>query len=342
MVDDRTIEDFRKLISVTKTINSSLDIDEQLPLIMDAALSLTQADSCLLVLYDAQRELSLRAQRHANPKQPLFGSDSSELPKYSRSVVKDVVEKGEPLFILDVDLNSSAKARDSISSLSLRTVLCTPLRSKHGIFGALYAQSFTPARAFNEHKKEIFLALSDHVAIALENARMYASSISDPLTSLHNHSYCVRRLDEEMQRANRYGRFLSLVMVACDKFRSFNDTRGHRLGDKVLIKVGECVRESVRKVDVVVRFGGDTFAAILPDTEDGAVVAERMRKAIEGLTVDGAKVTASVGLAGYPSDGSKEGTVNDLIERAERALREAKQRGGNAVVRHRPESFVGG
>jgi diguanylate cyclase (GGDEF)-like protein len=340
VVDERTIEDFRKLISVTKTINSSLDIEEQLPLIMDAALSLTRADTCLLVLYNEQRELTLRAQRHADPKQPLFGSEPNKEAKYSRGVIKDVVEKGEALFILDVDLQSKIKAHESVNRLSLRTVLCTPLRSKNGIVGALYAQSATPTRAFDAHKKEIFLALSDHAAIALENARLYATSITDPLTGLYNHSYCVRRLDEELQRANRYGRYLSFLLVDCDNFRSINDTRGHRVGDRALIEIAGSVRGNVRKVDVPVRFGGNTFGAILPDTEDGSVVAGRIRQAVETMDLDGAMLTVSAGLAGYPSDGNKEGTVNDLIERAETALRAAKAGGGNAVLRHRPESFV--
>jgi diguanylate cyclase (GGDEF)-like protein len=346
VADDRLIEEFRKLIQVTKAMSCSLDLDEQLPGIMDAAISLTQADVCMLVLFNKQNELEVKAERHADPR----GKDQKH-GKYSRSVIQDVVDKGEPMFVLDADLNKTMKERQSIQSLNLRTVMCTPLRSRTGLMGALYVHSTTPTRAFNEQKKEIFMALSDHAAIALDNAQLYAASIADPLTGLYNHSYCLRRLDEELSRANRYGRYISFILLDLDGFKNVNDTQGHRAGDRLLEKVADVIRGAVRRVDIPVRYGGDEFAVILPDTggpvdthggQSGAeILAERIRVAIAAIDASGAKISASVGIATHPSDGAKEGQPADLIERADAALYAVKRKGGNAVLRHMPASFVG-
>ncbi|MCC6806626.1 MAG: sensor domain-containing diguanylate cyclase [Deltaproteobacteria bacterium] len=350
MADERLIEDYRKLIQVTKAMSSTLDVDAQLPGIMDAAISLTHADSCLLVLFDKNNALEVRAERHADASK-VAGKDPGKHGKYSRSVIQDVVDTGQPIFVLDTDLNNTMKDRASIQSLQLRTVMCTPLHSRTGLMGALYVHSTTPTRAFNEQKKEIFMALSDHAAIALDNAQLYAASIADPLTGLYNHSYCLRRLDEEIQRANRYGRYLSFLLIDLDKFKVVNDTLGHRAGDRLLGKVADVIRAAVRRVDIPVRYGGDEFAVILPDTggpvethggQSGAeILGERMRVAIAAIETGGAKVSASIGIATHPSDGAKEGQASDLIERADAALYGVKRKGGDGISRHAPASFVG-
>ena len=349
MPEDALIEDFRKLIQVTKTLSCSLDVDEQLPCIMDAAIALTQADRCLLVLFNKKSELEVRADRHRDPKKAEAEVASSRNSTYSRSVIQEVVDKNEPTFVLDTDLNAHMKERVSIANLNLRTVMCVPLRSRTGLMGALYVHSTTPTRAFNEKKKEIFMALSDHAAIALDNAQLYAASISDPMTGLYNHSYCLRRLEEEISRANRYGRYLSFVLMDLDNFKAVNDTLGHRTGDKLLAKVADAIRQVVRRVDIPIRYGGDEFAVILPDTgsptEPASVngpelLGERLRALIEVIDVGPVKVSASIGIATHPSDGAKEGQANDLIEQADTALYAVKRNGGNACRRHAPDKHV--
>jgi diguanylate cyclase (GGDEF)-like protein len=347
--EDVLIEDFRKLIQVTKTLSSSLDIDEQLPFVMDAALALTQADRCLLVLFNKKNELEVRADRHRDPKKAESEAPTSKNSTYSRSVIQEVVDKNEPTFVLDTDLNRGMKERVSIANLNLRTVMCVPLRSRTGLMGALYVHSTNPTRAFNEQKKEIFMALSDHAAIALDNAQLYAASISDPMTSLYNHSYCLRRLEEEISRANRYGRYLSFVLMDLDNFKAVNDTLGHRTGDKLLGQVADAIRQVVRRVDIPIRYGGDEFAVILPDTggptppgaQNGPeLLGERLRALIEVIDVGPVKVSASIGIATHPSDGAKEGLANDLIEQADTALYTVKRNGGNAVRRHEAAKHV--
>lgn len=166
-------------------------------------------------------------------------------------------------------------------------------------------------------------------AIDLEQARRLANT--DGLTGLYNHRYLQERLQQEIKRAQRYGRELSLVMADLDHFKVYNDAYGHPRGDKVLIEVAKTLRNIGRTCDVVARYGGEEFTLILPETpgEEALVLAERARECIEALEigVNGISVTMSLGIASYRSGCTKE----QLVEAADSALYQAKNEGRNRV-----------
>lgn len=160
-------------------------------------------------------------------------------------------------------------------------------------------------------------------------------SIRDGLTGLYNRRELEKRLHEETQRARRYNRPYSVLMLDVDHFKDVNDRYGHQSGDDVLIAVADLVRLNVRPVDVVCRYGGEELAVILPETdESGArIVAERIRRTIEeSITTtpqgDTINVTVSIGLAGFPRDSV---TGAGLIHAADQALYAAKMDGRNIV-----------
>lgn len=159
--------------------------------------------------------------------------------------------------------------------------------------------------------------------------------VRDRLTGLFNFPYFQDRLREELERAHRYARDLTLLLIDVDRFKRVNDTLGHPTGDRALASVANLIRSSIRDADVPARYGGDEFAVILPEaTRDGGiVVGERIRAAVEGFDVAaderGYRVTLSIGVAAFPSDGNDART---LIERADEALYQAKRSGGNRVV----------
>jgi diguanylate cyclase (GGDEF)-like protein len=165
--------------------------------------------------------------------------------------------------------------------------------------------------------------------------RLQGLSATDALTEIANRRTFDDRLAVEVARANRYGTPLALVMIDLDHFKELNDRFGHLAGDEVLKRVAALVDREKRLGDVVARFGGEEFAAILPHTEARAAViwAERVRQMIAATEVrseaGALNVTASFGVSGAAADREEPST---LIEGADQALYEAKHRGRNRVV----------
>ena len=154
----------------------------------------------------------------------------------------------------------------------------------------------------------------------------------DGLTGIYNHRYFQERLNSEVERAGRYGRHLSLLILDVDNFKVFNDTWGHQEGDKLLVLfVGVC-QKCIRSMDMLARYGGEEFVVILPETDSEAalVIAERIREAVEKQTAatfgKNKGATVSAGVASFPQHGA---TRHSLILNSDAALYYAKQRGKN-------------
>jgi diguanylate cyclase (GGDEF)-like protein len=169
--------------------------------------------------------------------------------------------------------------------------------------------------------------------VTIENNKLYELSITDGLTRLFVHRYFQARLSEELLRARRYGLTLSLIMFDIDNFKSFNDTYGHQVGDKVLQKVATCIKETIRTgIDIPCRYGGEEMSVILPETrsEEAFQTAERIRENIAALSVAHSSgplsVTVSIGIASYPNDCHDK---ESLVKVADRALYASKSKGKN-------------
>lgn len=189
-------------------------------------------------------------------------------------------------------------------------------------------------------KREVLAFVKDHINLALENALKYLNAQEmayiDELTKVHNTRYLYVALDNEIKRADRFGSFLSVLFIDLDFFKRINDTYGHLIGSKLLIKVANEIKKSVRNIDIVVRYGGDEFVVVCGETgiELATKVAERIRKRIEekvffeeeGLNI---KITASIGIATYPVHGLQ---ATELIDLADKAMYKGKELSRNIVV----------
>ncbi|QPC95922.1 sensor domain-containing diguanylate cyclase [Mesorhizobium sp. INR15] len=189
----------------------------------------------------------------------------------------------------------------------------TPLRSEHG--GAVISH----------------LNITDRKLIELELARLAAT---DPLTGLPNRRFFQQTADLELERVRRFSASASVIMLDVDHFKSVNDTYGHALGDEALRCLTNTCRQSLRKMDVFARHGGEEFVILLPGTKEAGAssVAEKLRAAIAAMPVsDGQnhiKLTASFGVAQLrPVDQG----IDAGLARADRALYAAKHSGRNCV-----------
>jgi len=176
-----------------------------------------------------------------------------------------------------------------------------------------------------------------HIRIqkVLEYTRTRRLASTDGLTELYNHRTFQERLAQEVDRANRYGRPLSLVMVDVDHFKTYNDTYGHPQGDILLRELARLLREASRTSDVVARYGGEEFALILPETDivNAQKIGRRLREQVERHAFPGEErlpsgvLTISLGVATHTPAGTKEA----LLQNADAALYNAKRSGRNRV-----------
>ena len=175
------------------------------------------------------------------------------------------------------------------------------------------------------------------------NERLRYMSQTDALTGLDNRRHLEERIDEMFEHARRLNEPFSCVMCDLDRFKSVNDTHGHQAGDAVLKQFARILRNEVREIDRVGRYGGEEFMLLLPGTVlDAAVTfAERVRKEVEGhtFTFDGTQIcrTASFGVSAWPHP--RIGNCDVLVRAADDALYVAKETGRNRVIRFDSDEF---
>jgi diguanylate cyclase (GGDEF)-like protein len=204
----------------------------------------------------------------------------------------------------------------------------------------LFRRADSHPQAFSEAEEQNALFLSRHLSTGFRHATIYTRAEQrarrDPLTGLYN----ARAFEEALHHAVLRGRLedenLCVLFLDCDHFKTINDDHGHLLGSQLLVEVGHAIQRCVRDHDVVGRFGGDEFVALVDgaNLEVGLVVAERIRSVIERATFlqrnDGprVKITVSIGLSAFPDHAADARTLLDL---ADKAMYEGKEASRNVV-----------
>ena len=167
-----------------------------------------------------------------------------------------------------------------------------------------------------------------------ENKRLFEEiqrlAVTDSLTGLYNRHKLQDSLDTELERAKRYSRPLSVIMIDMDKLKVINDTSGHAAGDEALKLVARSIQRSIRKVDLGTRFGGDEFIVLLPeaDREEAAAVAKRIREAILAVEFESGKLSVSMGVVQWHSGFE---TSKDFVHAADEAMYLAKRSDGERL-----------
>jgi diguanylate cyclase (GGDEF)-like protein len=320
---------FGVLYHLTKLVNSGIPLPELLRSVASAAANLVGAQSCsIMLLDDGRSELLSKA---------AFGLSLDEEQRIrfrmGEGVAGWVAEHGAPALIADAAADPRFIQVPG-QPTEIRAILCVPLTTREGVIGTLSATS-DRVGAFGRDHEELLSYLGASIVKDIENARLYRLSITDALTKAYNRQYLYQRLPEEIERSNRYGDALSIVLFDVDFFKLLNDQHGHAAGDFVLKELVRIGTTTLRDADGLVRYGGEEFLALLPKTELAGATqsAERLRAAIGASELPWSnvrlRVTASFGVAQLRSG---ELTDEALLKRADTALLEAKSTGRNRVL----------
>jgi diguanylate cyclase (GGDEF)-like protein len=329
------VEELRTFWTLSKTLSTTLNVDELFQLALHLIGRSLQVDAyALLILDESSNRLAVKA---------AFGLAEERVQGFSLALGEGisgvVAETGRPMLVPDV--GGDARFVEESCFPTHGAFVCVPLQLKGGrTIGVLNAHKPIP-QAFTAGDLELFQAVANQVAVALENAQLYQRtkelSARDELTGLFNRRYFFENLETEIQRARRYRRTFPVLMLDLDHFKHYNDTHGHLRGDEVLRELGRLLLGNTRRADVVARFGGEEFVVMLPeiDKEGGAAAAEKIRTAVEQYPFygrekqPGGQLTVTIGVAAYPLD-SEDGL--ELVDVADRALYIGKQKGGNRVT----------
>ncbi len=320
---------------VAKALTSSLDLDIVLQTILQKVAAYFRPTTWALLMLDGD-------------SQELFysvavgqGCESVNALKLKtgQGLARWVIETGEPIVIADVnrDTRIEASSKDDFF-LQPCSVVCMPVRAGGKVLGLM--QLVNSDMQIYQRGEMLLQALADYAAIAIENARamqrIQELSITDDCTGLYNARHLATVLAEEVPRSQRFGYEFTVLFLDLDHFKRINDEYGHLSGSKLLAQFGRVLRENLRLIDAAFRYGGDEFVVLLPQTgkESAVLVARRLMATFHSarwLAGEGLKLalTASIGIASYPHDGS---TSQAIVQLADEMMYRVKQSGRNNIA----------
>ncbi len=307
----------------TEMLSSKLELDE---LAKEALTSLMDSfkASAGAIIIERESEIVLLSSIGISTPEEIVKSD----------IVRQVFTRQQRMVI---NLPEDIKLSGVMLEFRPKSVVVEPIIYKGVVLGCVVLARVEEYELDKHNNMELF---GRGLALAFKNAithdQLQKLAVTDPLTGVLNRRFGLARLKEEYSRAVRADQPLGVIIIDLDYFKKVNDTYGHIVGDKLLIKISSVAKASLREGDVFLRYGGEEFAAILPGASiaDAIKIAERIRRYIEETSLlyngQNIKATVSIGGASYP-----ENDIDDfmgLVERADSNLYKAKENGRNMAV----------
>jgi diguanylate cyclase (GGDEF)-like protein len=325
------------LNEATTALVSTLEIKELLNRILAAAISAIPTSSRgMLILMDPDgQQLKIRAIYGFSD--PLIHEDVI-IPR--NQYLSQAFYQGKPLIIPELDLSPDELINHSHGEKleQLSSAIVAPLMNEDVTVGAisLYSQR---KDAFDDGDLRLLESFASMAASAIHNAQLHAEvqriSITDPLTGVFNRRGLIEFGLHEVERTKRFHRRFSAIMFDIDRFKRVNDTYGHVQGDRVLASLAGVSSATLRDADLLGRFGGEEFVALLPETgiEGAGDVAERLRKRVEEMRVSSREGDISITISlGVVEMTPQIKSLDELLTLADYALYRAKEAGRNCVV----------
>lgn len=320
-----------------KALTSSLQLDQVLRTIMEKIEEFLHPDTWSLLLVD-------------EPRKDLYfelavGKGAQALKdvriQLGQGLAGWVAQHGQAVIVPDVSQDTRFFSKvDEKTKTETHSIVAVPVRFRDHVLGVIELINCVGPEGFHDRDLALLEALADFAAIAIENARhvqrIHELTITDDCTSLYNARHMNFMLETEIYRSQRYGFEFALLFIDLDYFKKVNDTYGHLMGSKLLGEIGQMIKVNCRLIDFPFRYGGDEFVVLLPQSskDNAYVVAKRLHKLIgettwlksEGLSV---RITASVGVAAYPTDSR---VKSDLLHLADEAMYLVKNTTRDAVA----------
>lgn len=334
---EKKMNNLSVLYDVSKALNFTNNFKSTLLMILDKSRAAVNAQKGSIMLLNEETKLLelivVRGIDELTDKRINDSEIETSKIRLGEGVAGKVAQSKELMVIANARNDERFMASDSSN---VANIICLPLIVEDKCIGVMNITNKSTGEEFSSEDIELLTMLAGQVAVTINNANLYNLAITDGLTQCFIKRYFDQLLHDEMTRARRYQRPLSVVMLDIDHFKAVNDTYGHQQGDLVLAEAGQIIRTSIREMDSPARYGGEEFVILMPETEGAQTLAmaERIRQLIEsheftGISGTPIRVTVSIGIAMFPRNAASE---EGLIRRADMALYKSKEEGRNRIT----------
>ncbi len=324
-----SLAEFFTLQQISQAISSIFDMKELLKFVNDIIIGVMGVSTSNIALYSSSGDrLKVQVSNIIKQRDLAILTDNINC-----TVLKNAIDEGRSI----IDNAVNPDEYDFTRGRNVKSLMCVPLQVKGKAHGLVLIEHNIPD-AFGSDNVRLLEIITQQVSIAIENASLYEQlqeyANTDGLTQVYNRIFFQKRLHVELQQAQQQGYEVSVILYDIDNFKLFNDSYGHLFGDIVLKSIANVVKESVRKEDIVARFGGEEFIILMSHTgrEQAYEKAEELRQKIASLNVQdshvSASVTVSIGVSTFPELAQ---TEESLVNSADDALYVAKGSGKNCV-----------